>query len=145
MEPTRTNFVSAESLNSFPDKAYFNWLGYRTDIKELLEKSDIFLFPSYYMEGLPKSCIEANAVGRPIITTDSVGCRDTVIDGYNGFIIPVKDSKALAEKIAILAENEELRIKMGVNARKYAEDNFDVQDVIRKHLAIYQELLSTSK
>lgn len=135
----RSNYVSAEVLNSFGDPNYLSWMGMRDDVHELLNDSHIFVFPSYYNEGLPKSCIEANAVGRPIITTNSVGCKDTVIDGYNGFLIPVRDAKALADKLRILIEDKELRQQMGRNARKYAEENFSIEDVIKRHLDIYAE------
>ena len=114
----------------------------RDDVHDLLVDSHIFIFPSYYGEGLPKSCIEANAIGRPIITTDSVGCKDTVIDGYNGYIIPIRDAQALADKLRILIEDKNLRQQMGRNARKYAEDNFSIEDVIKRHLDIYAEFKS---
>jgi glycosyltransferase involved in cell wall biosynthesis len=97
------------------------------------------IFPSFYMEGLPKSNIDAEAIGLPVITTDWVGCRDTVVDGYNGFIIPPKDSKILAEKIEILVNDGKMRQEMGKNARKYAEDNFSIENVVEKHLTIYSE------
>lgn len=141
-EEGRKSYVSAEELNSFGDDAYFKWMGKRDDVHELLKESHIFIFPSYYGEGLPKSCIEANAIGRPIITTDSVGCRDTVVDGYNGFIIPIKDPKALAEKLRVLIEDTELRQQMGRNARQYAEENFSIEEVVKKHLEIYKELIN---
>ena len=93
------------------------------------------------MEGLPKSLIEANAIGRPIITSNSVGCKDTVVDGVNGFLIHPKDVDALTEKLDLLLSNKELREKMGKAARKYAEENFDIDIVIQRHLEIYNELL----
>lgn len=99
-------------------------------------------FPSYYMEGLPKSLIEANAVGRPIITSNSVGCKETVIDGYNGFLIQPRDVNALTEKLDVLLSDKELRVKMGKNARKYAEDYFSIELVKERHLTIYNELIS---
>lgn len=135
----RPNYVSPEELQpkDLPSD-YFIWLGKRNDILFQLQNCNIFIFPSYYNEGLPKSCIEANAVGRPIITTDNVGCRDTVIDGYNGYIIPVKDANALAEKIKCLIEDKDKRIMMGKNARKYAEEHFDIKDVVERHLSIYR-------
>lgn len=138
----RSNYVSPDVLNSFGDSDYFSWLGMRDDVHDLLVDSHIFIFPSYYGEGLPKSCIEANAIGRPIITTDSVGCKDTVIDGYNGYIIPIRDAQALADKLRILIEDKTLRQQMGRNARKYAEDNFSIEDVIKRHLDIYAEFKS---
>ena len=97
-------------------------------------------FPSYYREGLPKSLIEANAIGRPIITTDSIGCRDTVEDGVNGFLIPIKDSESLADRLAKLIDDPKLREKMGKEARKIAERDFSIENVISKHLDIYSEL-----
>ena len=132
--------VSRERLEELCDGEYIQWLGKRNDVLQLLEQSHIFAFPSYYKEGLPKSCIEAAAVGRPIITCDSVGCRDTVIDGKTGFLIPVKDSEALAEKLQILIENDELRQEMGRNARAFAEESFSLEDVVAAHMNIYDTL-----
>lgn len=132
--------ITKEQLDKVCDREYIQWLGYRTDVKELLQSCHIVAFPSYYMEGLPKSLIEANAIGRPIITCDSVGCRETVIDGYNGYLIPVKDSDTLAEKLDILFSDSSLRKTMGLNARKYAEENFSIDIVVEKHLSIYKEL-----
>lgn len=133
--------VSKEKLNELCDGDYIQWLGKRSDVKELLESSHIFAFPSYYKEGLPKSCIEAAAIGRPIITCDSVGCRDTVVDGETGFLVPIKDSKTVAEKLDILFEDTELRKTMGIKSRKYAEDKFSIEDVIQVHLDIYNKFL----
>lgn len=133
--------VSKEKLNELCDGDYIQWLGKRSDVKELLESSHIFAFPSYYKEGLPKSCIEAAAIGRPIITCDSVGCRDTVVDGETGFLVPIKDSKTVAEKLDILFEDTELRKIMGIKSRKYAEDKFSIEDVIQVHLDIYNKFL----
>ena len=106
----------------------------------MLSQSAIVAFPSYYREGLPKSLIEANAIGRPIITTDSIGCRDTVEDGVNGFLIPIKDSESLADRLAKLIDDPKLREKMGKEARKIAERDFSIENVISKHLDIYSEL-----
>lgn len=134
--------ITKEQLDDVCDGKYISWLGYRTDVKELLKNCHIVAFPSYYMEGLPKSLIEANAIGRPIITSNSVGCKDTVIDGYNGYLIAPKDIDALTEKLDLLLSSKELRQEMGRNARKYAEENFSIDSVIEKHLSIYNELIS---
>lgn len=130
-----------EQLDAVCDGKYIQWLGYRTDVKELLQSSHILAFPSYYMEGLPKSLIEADAIGRPIITTNSIGCKEAVIDGHNGYLIPTKDVDALVEKLDILLRNAKLRQEMGRNSRAYAEANFSLDVVIEKHLKIYQELV----
>lgn len=130
-----------EELESHCDGKYIQWLGYRTDVKELLQKSHVMAFPSYYMEGLPKSLIEADAIGRPVITTNSVGCKETVVDGENGFLIAPKDVDALTEKLDLLLGDKELRQKMGKASRAYAEKYFDIEVVIERHLSIYDELV----
>ena len=134
--------ITKEEMDAVCDGRYIKWLGRRENVKELLQQCHIFAFPSYYMEGLPKSLIEACAIGRPIVTTDNIGCRDVVSDGENGFLVPVKDATALAHKIKVLIFNPELRLKMGLAAREKAEKEFSVDDVIKKHLEIYQELVS---
>lgn len=134
--------ITKEQLEAVCDGSYIQWLGYRTDILDLLKQCHIMAFPSYYMEGLPKSLIEADAIGRPIITSNSVGCKETLVDGYNGFLIQPKDVDALTAKLDLLLSDKELRIKMGKNARKYAEDYFSIEIVKERHLAIYNELLN---
>lgn len=136
--------LKKEELENCCDGRYIQWLGYRTDIKELLQQSHIMAFPSYYREGVPRSLIEACAIGRPIVTTDSIGCRDTVDEGQNGFLIPVKDSITLAKKLRILIDNPQLRADMGKASRRKAEREFSVADVISKHLQVYRMLLKNS-
>lgn len=133
--------ITKEQLDAVCDGSFIQWLGYRTDVKELLQSSHIVAFPSYYMEGLPKSLIEADAIGRPVITCNSVGCKETVIDGYNGYLIPTKDVDVLAEKLDVLLSDAVLRQEMGRNSRKYAEENFSIDVVIERHLNIYNELI----
>lgn len=133
--------ITKEQLDKVCDGKYIKWLGYRTDVKELLQQSHIVAFPSYYMEGLPKSLIEACAIGRPIITTQSIGCKDTVDDCVNGFLIPSKDVDALASKLRVLIDNPEMRETMGKASREKAEKEFSLDVVIEKHLKIYKELV----
>lgn len=133
--------ITKEQLDKVCDGSYIKWLGYRTDIRDLLRESHIVAFPSYYMEGLPKSLIEADATGRPVITSNSVGCKDTVVDGYNGYLIEPKDVDALTAKLDVLLSDAELRQTMGKNSREYAEKYFDIDVVIERHLAIYGELM----
>ncbi len=133
--------LSREELERLCDGQYIKWLGFRRDVKELLTQSHIMAFPSYYREGVPKSLIEACAIGRPIITTQWYGCKDTVDEGENGFLIPVKDSNALAERIEQLANDPLLRNTMGKKGREKAEREFSVDDVVNRHLTIYRHLL----
>ena len=128
-------------LLSHSDGKYIKWLGFRKDIKEQLKNSDIVAFPSYYREGVPKSLIEATAIGRPIVTTNSIGCRDTVEDGCNGFLVPIKDSKSLADKLEVLICDKELRENMGLQSRRIAERDFSIENVVAKHINIYKSLI----
>jgi glycosyltransferase involved in cell wall biosynthesis len=79
-------------------------------------------------------------VGRPIVTTNSIGCKDVVDDGVNGFLIPIKDSDALARKLRLLIDSKELRQQMGRASRLKAEQEFSLETVIDKHLKIYKEI-----
>lgn len=132
--------INKEDMESLCDGEYIQWLGHRDDVKELLGLCHIVAFPSYYREGVPKSLIEATAIGRPIITCNSIGCKDTVEDGVNGYLIPPKDSASLAEKLKLLFDNPDMRKKMGENSRKIAERDFSLEVVIKKHLETYDSL-----
>ncbi len=132
--------VKEDEIESMIDGSYIKWLGHRDDIKELLQQSSIMCFPSYYREGVPKSLIEASAIGRPIITTDSVGCRDTVLDGKNGIIVPPHSPQKLAQALKLLIDSPKLRESMGVVSRSIAERDYDVNDVASRHLEIYEKL-----
>lgn len=132
--------ISKEELLARCDGKYIQWLDFQQDMKTVLGLSHIMAFPSYYREGVPKSLIDACAVGRPIVTTNSIGCKDVVDDGVNGFLVPVKDSEALAQKLRILIEDKELRIRMGKASREKAEQEFDLEKVVEKHLEIYNKI-----
>lgn len=112
------------------------WLGHRNNILELLQESDVMVFPSY-REGLPKSLIEAAAVGLPIITTNTVGCKECVDEGINGFLVPVRDSEILASKMIFFIENPETLSKMGKASRLKAENEFSLKMVIEKTFELY--------
>ena len=132
--------ISREELESLCDGRYIKWLDFQKDIKSILEQSHIMAFPSYYREGVPKSLIDACAIGRPIVTTHSIGCKDAVDDGVNGFLVPVRDSEALAQKLRILLEDKDLRIKMGKASREKAEREFSLEKVVERHLDIYNKI-----
>jgi glycosyltransferase involved in cell wall biosynthesis len=129
--------IPLTEINKHTDGKYIQWIGFEPNIKQLLINSSIVVLPSY-REGLPKSLIEAASIGRPIITTDAPGCKDCVINDYNGYTVPVKDYVMLADKMKKLLLSPELRKKMGHNSRKFAESNFNIEEVINKTLDIYK-------
>jgi N,N'-diacetylbacillosaminyl-diphospho-undecaprenol alpha-1,3-N-acetylgalactosaminyltransferase len=117
------------------------YLGERTDIPEILYISDVVTLPSYYREGIPRALLEAMSMEKPIITTDSVGCREVVEAGKNGLLVPVKDHAALASAIERLINNEELRMKMGKYGREKVLREFDESMIVAQTLKLYEELL----
>ncbi|MES2417264.1 MAG: glycosyltransferase family 4 protein [Bacteroidota bacterium] len=120
---------------------YIEWIGHKKNIIPILVASDIVCLPSY-REGLPKSLIEAMAIGRPIVSTDVPGCRECVTDGVNGFLVPVKNAAALADAIEVLLKDKDLRIKMGVASRSKMLNELSLDKVINSTLDFYKEIKS---
>lgn len=137
LDEKRPGAITKGVLENRCDGLYIKWIGYSKDVLSLLKQSHIMVLPSYH-EGLPKSIIEAEAIGRPIVTTDAVGCRDTVIDGENGFLVPIKDPNSLAKALKKLIDDKDLRILMGKKSRELAVKRYDINDVIKVHLDIYK-------
>ena len=117
---------------------YVEWIGYQKQMIPVYSESDIVVLPSY-REGLPKSLIEACAIGRPIVTTDAIGCRECVIDGDNGYLVPIKDSKSIATSLKKLIDSKDLRLRMGKRSRELAVRDFSIDSVIEKTFAIYDK------
>lgn len=115
---------------------HLNYLGHQNNIRHILSQSDIFVLPSY-REGLPRTSLEAMSMGLPIVTTNVVGCRETVENGVNGFIVPPKDTYALAEAIEKLIVNPSLRQQMGEAGRQKAIHEFDIGTITENHLEVY--------
>lgn len=116
--------VTVSDIQEYIDDGTVNYLGVTKDVRPFLEDCSVFVLPSY-REGMPVSIMEAEAAGRAVIATNVVGCRYTVIDENNGFLIESRNFKALAEKMIWLLENKSVIEKMGFNSRKLAEEKFD--------------------
>jgi glycosyltransferase involved in cell wall biosynthesis len=130
--------LSEDFLRKCQVEGYITWLGHQSNMFEYCKQADIVCLPSFYREGVPKSLIEAMAVGRPIVTTDSAGCRECVDDGINGILIPIKNSEKLAEAIDYLLNNETLRIKMGKASReKMLTGGFSLKQVVHQTFELY--------
>ena len=132
--------IATETLNSWNKKSGIKWFGWQNEIKDFLYKTDIACLPSY-REGLPKSLIEAASTGLPIITTDTVGCREVVIDNLNGLLVPVRDYISLKYAIVSLINQKSLREKMGEESRKFVLSKFSKEIINNKTLDIYKNLL----
>ena len=115
--------ISEEELEEWAEESNVKFLGYRSDVINLYSRSSIVCLPSYYGEGMPKALLEAAACGRPIVTTDLPGCRDTIISGKTGFLVPPKDIKELERVLTLLVQDKRLRYKFGQAARIYAQEH----------------------
>jgi glycosyltransferase involved in cell wall biosynthesis len=129
--------VNKETLDKY--SKYVKYLGRRNDIPKLLQQSDVFVLPTYYREGVPRVLLEASACGLAIITTNMPGCKDVVIDEYNGKLVKIKDSKDLSEKIIYLGKNREKIKIFGENAKEKVKE-FDINKVREEYHEIYKKL-----
>lgn len=145
-DPDKENMasISAEQLNSWNQEGFVSWLGYVENIAEFWQNNHISVLPSY-REGLPKSLLEAAACGRPIVTTNTSGCREVVEDGINGFLVPVRDVQALANAIEKLLQDKNLRTTMGQASRQKVEREFAENIVFKQTISLYQELLRCNR
>ena len=123
--------ISEKQLKKWNKERAVQWIGFQTDMPAIFRQAHIVVLPSY-REGLPKSLIEACAIGRPIVTTNVPGCREVVEDGINGFLVEKKNTIALTNAIEELILDKNLRIRMGKASRKKAENLFDVSIVIKE-------------
>ena len=120
--------MQMKDLVSFIEEGIINYYGETDDVRPYYEQCSVYVLPSY-REGTPRTVLEAMATGRPIITTDAPGCRETVIEGVSGFLVPVRDSAALAEKLQWFIEHPGQIEKMGQESLKLCKDKFDVHKV----------------
>lgn len=125
---TNPTALKKKELQPFIDEGIIEYFGEQNDVRPFLKQCSVFVLPSY-REGTPKAVLEAMACGRAVITTDTSGCRETVRDGENGYLVPVRDSESIYKKMVFLYEHPEIAREMGVRGRKMAEDIFNVDFV----------------
>lgn len=130
--------IKPDELKPYTDEGIVEYYGDQDDVRPYLKRCSIFVLPSY-REGTPKAVLEAMACGRAIITTDAVGCRETIIDGENGYLVPIKDIEALADKMIFLYEHRDCVDYMGKMSRRIAVERFDVK-IVNKTICETMEL-----
>jgi len=138
VDPGNPTSISEKHLLAWQQEGLLEWWGWQANIHSALAQAHIVCHPSY-REGLPTILLEAAACGRPIVTTDTAGCRDAVVDGETGILVPVKDVDALARALRLLITDPALRQEMGMAGRKRAEAEFSVRRVIADTLHIYRQ------
>lgn len=120
--------IPAEEVATWKSSGCIEYLGEVSDVRPVIARSTVYVLPSY-REGMPRTILEAMAIGRPIITTDVPGCRETVIEGYNGILVAPRDPESLAEAMERFISHPELVTQMGNHSRKLAEEKFNVHGV----------------
>ncbi len=144
----KTRFIVLGSIDESPAGITHNMLKEWTDagviehyghvnVRPWLAEASVFVLPSYYREGVPRSTQEAMSVGRAVVTTDLPGCRDTVVDGVNGFLCKPRDAHELARKLCRFIENPDLVLEMGKARRRIAEERFDVRRCTQRIIEAY--------
>jgi glycosyltransferase involved in cell wall biosynthesis len=139
-DPGNRASVTKEELRQWEAAGCVEFLGHQADIAQLFAAAHVVVLPSY-REGLPKVLVEAAACGRPAVTTDVPGCRDAIIPGETGLLVPARDPAALAGAIERLVADAELRIAMGRAARQLAEREYAIGHIVEQHLSLYRHLL----
>lgn len=140
LDPGNRGALTVSQVDELCRDTSVQWLGDSKDMPRCYSEANIVCLPSY-REGAPKVLLEASAAGRAIVTTDTPGCRDVVLAGETGLLVPPRDAGALAVAIRQLIEDPELRIRLGAAARSRAEREFGVGGVVQKHLELYSELM----
>ena len=132
-EDASLDAISLEEVRSWSN--FIDYKGSTNDVRPYIKRCHVYVLPSYH-EGLPRSTLEAMSMGRPVITTDAVGCKETVDNGINGFIVPVRSVKKLAEKMIWFIENRDKIQIMGEQSRIIVEKKFDVRIINKEMLRI---------
>jgi len=120
--------ISQKELDDWIGEGIIDYQGRLNDVRPAISQSSVYVLPSY-REGTPRTVLEAMAMGRAVITTDAPGCRETVIDGDNGYLVPVKSTSGLVKAINRFIMNPSLAPRMGGRSRQIAEDKYDVHKV----------------
>jgi glycosyltransferase involved in cell wall biosynthesis len=140
MEAKNPSAIRKEELQRFCDEGTIKLLSQTDDVNGLLEKTDVIVLPSFYNEGIPRILLEGLSKGMPVITTDSVGCRETVLHNKNGFMIEPRSTDALEQAFRDMIDLPiDERNKMRLESRKLAEAEFDENKVIENYINIIRE------
>jgi glycosyltransferase involved in cell wall biosynthesis len=129
--------VSESELRQWIKDGAIEWVEHRDDVRPLLRRADIVVLPSYYREGVPRSLLEAAAMGKAIIATDNTGCREVVQPGVNGLMVPTRDARALADAILALIGDEATRERMGEAGRRRMVERFDERFIVDRAVQAY--------
>ncbi len=141
LDPANPASLTQAELDTWSGERAVECWGHRSDMPQVLAQARLVVLPSY-REGLPKVLLEAAACGRAVVTTDVPGCRDAIEPGVTGVLVPARDATALAHAIRALLADEPRCRAMGAAGRTLAEREFDVRQVVARHLEVYGRSLA---
>jgi len=130
---TNPGAIQEEEVRSWVKEGFLEWVPWAEDVRPYLRQTSVYVLPSY-REGVPRSTQEAMAMARPVITTDAPGCRETVVEGVNGFLVPPRDVEALEAAIERFIRQPTLIERMGLESRSLAEERFDAHKISERLL-----------
>jgi len=134
--------VPESEMQSWVSEGIVTYLGVSDTVEQEIAQVDCMVLPSYYREGVPKSLLESGAMGKPIVTTDNVGCRETVDHGVNGFLCQPRSTESLASALELIIQmSHEERLEMGLASRKKMAEEFDEKIIIDKYLLAVKDCL----
>ena len=137
VDPHNPASFTTEELCAHVEDGIVEWLGFQSDMPMQLRSADIICLPSY-REGMPKVLLESMACGKPIITTDVPGCREVIIDGIHGLLIPARDGQSLADAIIKIASSQQVIDAMGMSSRQRALQFFSDIDIAEQYIYLYK-------
>lgn len=142
VDSTNPSGISQKQLDLWINEGVINYLGLSNEVEVHIAKADCMVLPSFYREGVPKSLLEAGAMGKPIVTTDNVGCRETVDDSINGFLCEPRSTSSLVSKLELIINmSHDQRLSMGAKSRQKIKTEFDEKLVIDKYLSVIEDVL----
>jgi len=139
-DPGNPESIAEDIIQKWVKEGLVEWWGWQTDMRSIYHQCQVVVLPSMG-EGLSKALLEAAACGRPIVATDVPGCKEVVIPGVTGYLVPTENPELLAERLQQLIVNQELRIRMGQSGRRLIEENYSDEIVSKQWLDIYRMML----
>jgi glycosyltransferase involved in cell wall biosynthesis len=131
--------ISIDTLEEHNANGIIVYHGFQKNVMKFLDNSDVFVLPTYYREGIPRSILEALSIGMPIITTDTPGCKETVLNGQNGILIEPQHLDDLIRAMRYYLENPNTIYPQGIESRKIAVERFDVEIINSQILKILED------
>lgn len=140
VDPGNPTSVPEEQIREWVAEGVVEWWGHRADMPAVYARSSVVCLPSY-REGVPKALLEAAASGRSIVASDVPGCREVVVAGETGLLVPPRNAAALADALETLLADPQLRARLAAAGRRRVESEFTVDLIVAQHVALYRDLL----